>query len=90
MRGPQYRPQNTIVLRVGTPKMVPLILRNPHIYPLLFRVQSFQAAGLGMKALALLFLLALEYMGDCQNYGLFWGTLNIRCRISGFGVGAWF
>ena len=61
--------------------MVPLILRNPHIYPQLFRVQSFQAAGLGMKALALLFLLALEYMDDCQNYGPFWGTLNIRCRI---------
>ena len=21
------------------------------------------------------------YMGDCQNYGPFLGTLNIRCRI---------
>ena len=20
-------------------------------------------------------------MGSCQNYGHFWGTLNIRCRI---------
>ena len=20
------------------------------------------------------------YMGGCQNYGPFWGTLNIRCR----------
>ena len=20
-------------------------------------------------------------MGGCQNYGLFWGTLNIKCRI---------
>ena len=20
-------------------------------------------------------------MGGCQNYGPFWGTLNIRCRI---------
>ena len=20
-------------------------------------------------------------MGDCQNYGPFWGTLNIRCLI---------
>ena len=21
------------------------------------------------------------YMGSCQNYGPFWGTLNNRCRI---------
>ena len=26
---PQYRPQNTIVLIIGTPKRVPLILGNP-------------------------------------------------------------
>ena len=26
MGGPQYRPQNTVVLILGTPKMVPLIL----------------------------------------------------------------
>ena len=30
-RGPQFRPQNTIVLIIGTPKMVPLILGNPQI-----------------------------------------------------------
>ena len=29
--GPQYRPQYTIVLIMGTPKKVPLILGNPHI-----------------------------------------------------------
>ena len=29
--GPQYRPQNTTVLIMGTPKMVPLILVNPHL-----------------------------------------------------------
>ena len=29
--GPQYRPQHTIVLIIGTPKIVPLILGNPHI-----------------------------------------------------------
>ena len=23
----------------------------------------------------------LDYMGGCQNYGPFLGTLNIRCRI---------
>ena len=27
---PQYIPQSTIVLILGTPKMVPLILVNPH------------------------------------------------------------
>ena len=26
---PQYRPQNTILLNIGTPKRVPLILGNP-------------------------------------------------------------
>ena len=31
MRGPQYRPQNTIVLLIGTPKRVPLILGNCQI-----------------------------------------------------------
>ena len=31
-KGTQYRPQNTIVLIIGTPKMVPLILGNPQIY----------------------------------------------------------
>ena len=30
-RGPQYRPQNTIILIMGTPNKVPLILGNPHI-----------------------------------------------------------
>ena len=30
IRGPQYRPQNTIILNIGTPKKVPLILGNPH------------------------------------------------------------
>ena len=28
---PQYRPQNVIIRIMGTPKKVPLILRNPHI-----------------------------------------------------------
>ena len=32
-RGPQYRPQNTIVLIRGTPKKVPLILGNPPHIP---------------------------------------------------------
>ena len=31
-RGPQYRPQNTMILIIGTPKMVPLILGNPQIH----------------------------------------------------------
>ena len=30
-KGTQYRPQNIIVPIMGTPKMVPLILGNPHI-----------------------------------------------------------
>ena len=31
IRVPQYRVQNTIVLIMGTPKMVPIILGNPQI-----------------------------------------------------------
>ena len=31
IRKPQYRPQYTIVLIMGTPKMAPLIVGNPHI-----------------------------------------------------------
>ena len=31
IRGPQYIPQHTIILVIGTPKKVPLILGNPHI-----------------------------------------------------------
>ena len=34
IRGPQYRPHNTISLNIGTSKKVPLILRNPHIFDL--------------------------------------------------------
>ena len=32
IRGPQYRPQHTIVLIIGTPKTVPLMLGNPHVF----------------------------------------------------------
>ena len=31
-RGAQYRPPNTIILNIGTPKMVPLILGNSHVH----------------------------------------------------------
>ena len=30
-RGPQYRPQNTIVPIIGTPQKVRLIMGNPHL-----------------------------------------------------------
>ena len=29
-RGTQYKPQNTMILNIGTPKMVPLIFGNYH------------------------------------------------------------
>ena len=38
MRGPQYRPQYTIILIMGTRKRVPLILGNPY-----FKVQNLHA-----------------------------------------------
>ena len=81
-RGPQYRPQNTIVLIMGTPKMVPLILGNPQV------VQGLKASR---QSLSLKQQKAssqtqpepctrLVSMGGCQNYP-FLGNLNIRCRI---------
>ena len=46
-RGPQYRPQNIIILIIGTPKKVPIILVNFHleIHCTVFRIQ-----GSGSKA----------------------------------------
>ena len=37
--------------------------------------------GLNQKTLLLKFLHPQSYMGGCQNYGPFLGTLNTRCRI---------
>ena len=75
-RGPQYRPQNTIVLIRGTPKKVPLIFGNPHIF--LWRSRALQHLRTAAK-------ISTDdpgrHMGGCQNYGPFLGTLNIRCRI---------
>ena len=45
MRGPKYRPPNTIVLIIGTPKMVPPILGNPHMEFLKTRCESTFAEG---------------------------------------------
>ena len=41
---------------------------------------SAQMCARGLKASPLPHL-APSYMGSCQNYGPFWGTLNNRCRI---------
>ena len=38
-RGPQYRPQNIVVLIVGTPKVVHPILGNPHMYIYIYTPQ---------------------------------------------------
>ena len=40
IREPQYRPQNTIVLIMGTPQMVTLISGNYHV---------FDASSLGLR-----------------------------------------
>ena len=43
-RGPQYGPQNTRVLIIGTPEMVPLIFETPHILKELF-LEHHRASG---------------------------------------------
>ena len=35
----------------------------------------------GPNSIMVVFMDPLAYMGSCQNYGPFLGTLNIRCRI---------
>ena len=39
--GSLYRPPNTIILMIGTPKMVPLTLGNLHLAPQGFSTKSF-------------------------------------------------
>ena len=43
--GPQYRPIYTIVLIMGTPKMVPLILGNPYFAMLALHMQEKVISG---------------------------------------------
>ena len=47
-RGTQYRPQNTKVLIIGTPKMVPLIWGNSHISKYLKRFWDYRRRVLGL------------------------------------------
>ena len=51
VRGPQYRPQNTIVLIIGTPKKVPLILGNPHIDSTRWVMELLQGHQEGIRTL---------------------------------------
>ena len=46
-RGPQYGPQNIMVLIIGTPRMVPLILGNSHVDGLGVETLNPWAWGLG-------------------------------------------
>ena len=48
---------------------------------LLAGLQVRQYGGLRVSRLDFLKISCSRYMGGCQNYGAFLGTLNIRCRI---------
>ena len=48
-RGPQYEPHYTIVLIIGTPKKVPLILGNPHVYIYIYIYIYMDMYGLGLR-----------------------------------------
>ena len=52
-KGAQYRPQNIIVLIMGTPKIVPLILGNPQISTKRSRPKHIRAATLGSAPLSI-------------------------------------
>ena len=41
------------------------------------RSQSWAESGMSSRPT----VSGIVHMGGCQNYGPFWGTLNIRCRI---------
>ena len=46
-RDPQKRPQYATILIMGTPKMVPLILGNPYITPILAKGGEFNFSDCG-------------------------------------------
>ena len=60
-QGPQYRPQYTIVLIMGTLNRVSLILGNPHIGDLIFR--SSQGSGMFSE------MLTAGMMPNQNSYG---------------------
>ena len=45
IRGTQYRPQNTIILIMGGPKVVPLILGKPHLLTQRTKATSMRLGG---------------------------------------------
>ena len=76
-RGPPYKPQNTIILILGTPKKVFLILGKPHVPNreiLQVRVRRFG----GLKVLA-----AVRYMELNYNHvrGLRWLILVLYAHL---------
>ena len=60
--GPQYRPRNTMILIMGTPKKVPPILGNPHIYSVI----CGQQRGLILSS-RLTFTLRSNCLGDATD-----------------------
>ena len=81
-KGAQYRPQNIIVLIMGTPKMVPLILGNPHIrIPLVKMYGNYQmcsgkagASDLVVKCRREVRLGGLRLFTIFSKRGGVWGT----------------
>ena len=49
--GPQYRPPNTIMLIMGTPKKVHLIWGNPYIGIMEIKMETATLSGLGSPLL---------------------------------------
>ena len=60
--GPQYRFQNILILIIGTPKMPPVILGNPHVTPI-FRIQE----GTGSTCLSRGSAWALSSVREAQD-----------------------
>ena len=60
-KGTQYRPQNTIILIMGTPKKVPLILGNYHL------VLPANACHLQLVSRSSTAPLQLSFAGDCHS-----------------------
>ena len=79
-RGPQYRPQYSIIPIIGTPKKVPQISGNPQMFRQSGRCTSASErprAGVSRRAADLRPLERPKRypsnMGNCQNYGPFLG-----------------
>ena len=58
-----------------------LQIHDSHVQGLTLRVQVLNNLVPGILVMVIALRVLGEYMGGCQNFGPFLGTIDIRCRI---------